>query len=727
MKTSRNTKHEHVNHNQINKRAFQKYMQEKLAITVIVIMLALFALVLVLYNLVDEKNEEYTKIVLSQHSSYDSRIIPYKRGDIVDRNGTYLAVSEKVYNLIIDPVQIYSSEKNYLIPTIDALVQCFGYDRAELTAAIQEKAGSRYLRYERRLSADQKEAFEALKKEVNQAYREAGESLRVNGVWFEDEYRRMYPYTTLACHVIGFSRSEGSEGTGGIEQYYNSSLIGVNGREYGYLNDDSNKETVIKPASNGNTVVSTIDVNIQNIVEKGIDRFQEEMGSRQIGVIAMDPGNGEILAMATNKRFDLNNPRDLSAYYTEAEIEAMDEQTMSDAWNQMWRNFCISDTFEPGSPAKIFTVATGLEDAVFQTSTHFFCDGFQQVVSGDKPIKCTAYSKGGHGNLTVEETLMVSCNDAMMQMAAMEGRERFKKYQDMFNFGAKTGLDLPGEADARTLVYSADKMGPADLATNSFGQNYNCTMVQMAAAFASVINGGSYYEPHVVKQILNEQGAVVEKIEPNLVRETVSETTSRFINEALLRTVAEGTGKAAQVEGYHVGGKTGTAEKHPRGQGKYLVSFCGFAPAEDPQILLYVVIDEPNVEDQAHSSFASAVFSQLMGEILPYMNIFPITDTPQTSEEVQSQLPEAEGITEHTGSPADETDESGEPVTEPAQRVYETDEYVPVGEDGQEGLDIPAGSLRAEPELESTTGETTEPGESQPSSEAETAETTAAS
>lgn len=673
-------------------------MQEKLAITVIVIMLALFALVLVLYNLVNEKNEEYTKVVLSQHSSYDSRTLPYRRGDIVDRNGTYLATSEKVYNLVIDAQLIFKEEADYLAPTVDALVQCFGYDKAELTAAITEKKNSPYLRYERRLSYDQKEAFETLRTETNKANSEAKISARVEGVWFEDEYKRIYPYSTLACNVVGFSGSESSVGTGGIEQFYNSTLIGTNGREYGYLNDDANKETVIKPAENGNTIVSTIDVNIQNIVEKRIDEFQTETGSKNLGVVVMDPNNGEILAMATDRRFDLNNPRDISGYYTAAEIEAMDEKATAEAWNQMWRNYCVSDTFEPGSPAKIFTVSTGIENAVFNTNTHFFCDGYQQVA--DFQIKCTAYRKGGHGDLTLEETLMVSCNDAMMQMAAMTGKETFANYLQMFNFGSKTGIDLPGEADAKTLMYTAENMGSADLATNSFGQNYNCTMIQMAAAFSSVINGGSYYEPHVAKQVLNEQGAVVSKMEPNLVRETVSEATSSFINQALLRTVSEGTGKAAGVPGYDVGGKTGTAEKQPRKQGNYIVSFCGFAPADKPEVLVYVVIDEPQVEDQAHSSIASAVFSKIMGDILPYLNVFPTNDVPETPEEVQGQLPEGEGITDLTGTTGEtvtgETGETAEGGTESTERVYETDEYVPPDEDGAEnGMNLPENTLEA--------------------------------
>lgn len=267
---------------------------------------------------------------------------------------------------------------------------------------------------------------------------------------------------------------------------------------------------------------------------------------------------------------------------------------------------------------------------------------------------------------------MVSCNDAMMQIAAKTGATLFSKYQRLFGFGSKTGIDLPGEADAKNLMFDADNMKSADLATNSFGQNFNCTMVQMAAAYCSVINGGSYYEPHVVKQILNEQGAVVKKYSPTLVRETVSESTSNLIKTALFRTVEEGTGKAAQVEGYEIAGKTGTAEKIPRALKNYLVSFCGFAPAMDPEVLVYVTIDTPHVEDQPHSTFASKVFSQIMGDILPYLNVFPAAEYEELPEgDVQaSETEAADGTEKGDGS-------SGASEIEIETKVYETDEYIP--------------------------------------------------
>lgn len=668
-------------------------MQEKLAITVIVITLALFALIYTLYDIIQNNKDQYNQIVLSQQD-YDSRVIPYRRGDIVDRNGTYLATTEKVYNLIIDPKQIMSDQEDYLEATVTALTANFGYDALTIRTLITENPDNAYVRYARQLPYDQKEQFETYQSETNTAYSNAGSRARVRGVWFEDEYKRIYPYNSLACNVIGFATSDGGAGTGGIEQSYNDSLIGTNGREYGYLNDDSNLEKVIKSATNGNTVVSTMDVNIQNIVEKYIKDWQNRIGSDRVGVVVMDPNNGDVLAMASDSMFDLNNPRDLKGRYTDGEIRALGEQEAMEtynrkhkeeppisieqvpshytseeimsfgqqvAWNQVWRNYCISDTYEPGSPSKIFTVATGMEEGLLNGNETFFCDGFQEV--GGWTIRCN--NRSGHGNLTLAETLMRSCNDAMMQMAAMEGRTRFGKYQKLFGFGQKTGIDLPGEADTSKLIYDETNLKPSDLATNSFGQNYNCTMIQMAAAYSSVINGGSYYEPRVVKQILNEQGAVVKKVEPRLVRETVSESTSSFIRNTLYRTVEEGTGSAAAVEGYEIAGKTGTAEKQPRSRKNYLVSFSGFAPANDPQVLVYVVIDTPHVEDQPHSSYASEVFQKIMTEILPYMNVFPNLDFEDPQEDVSAQLPEHEGI----------TDNSAQNTVEET-KVYETDEYV---------------------------------------------------
>lgn len=688
MKTSRNGKK-----NNGGKRIFTQNMQEKLAVTVIVITLALFGLVAVLYRLIQEKGEDYTKVVLRQHSSYDSRNLPYRRGDIVDRNGTYLATSEKVYNLILDPNQVNEDAEKYLNATITALCDVFGYERAEMERVFSENKDSYYVPYARQLSAEQKEAFEKKTDEMNAAFQAAKSSERVKGVWFEDEYRRVYPYNELACNVVGFSYDNGQKGSGGIEQYYNDQLIGTNGREYGYLDDESNMEKVIKSAENGNTIVSTIDVNIQKIVDKHIDEWMNGIGSQTAAVMVMNPNNGEILAMSTNRRFDLNNPRDLTPIYTQAEIDAMTKEEQIDAMNQMWRNFCVNDTFEPGSPAKAMTVAACLDEGVVTANSTFDCDGGYDV--GGYRIKCSNIY--GHGLLTLQQSLMKSCNDAMMQMSAKLGVKRFAEYQKIFGMGQKTGIDLPGEADTSGLIYTEDKMGPTDLACNSFGQSYNVTMVQMAAAFASVINGGSYYEPHVVKQILNDQGAVVKKVEPNLVRETISESTSAFVREALHQTVDndEGTGKAGRVIGYQVGGKTGTAEKLPRSAHNYLLSFIGFAPADDPQVMVYVVVDTPNLpgKEQAHSTFATEIFQKIMAEILPYMNIFP--DTDLVIEDNESLKAQEEGITNNNQGGMEPTESAGETPEETSAAEPQTDENgetIPQTADPGEEV-IPEGGL----------------------------------
>ena len=316
--------------------------------------------------------------------------------------------------------------------------------------------------------------------------------------------------------------------------------------------------------------------------------------------------------------------------YTDEEIQAMDEKAKSEAWYKMWRNFCVSDSYEPGSPQKAFTVAGAIEEGAISGNEVFECGG--KLHFGDWDIRCVA--RAGHGPLTITQGLMKSCNVVMMRIVSLEGKEKFVQYQKIFGFGEKTGIDLPGEASG--LIYQASNMDPASLATNAFGQNYNCTMVQMAAGYASLINGGSYYEPHVVKEILNDEGSVVKSVSPNLVRETVSESTSNFINNALYQTVSGdgGTAGAAAVAGYEVAGKTGTAQKQPRAEKNYLVSFIGYAPAYNPQVLCYVVVDTPHLpgEQQAHSTFASEIFSKIMAEVLPYKNVFPAGGAAQDLE-----------------------------------------------------------------------------------------------
>lgn len=627
-----------------NPKKFTQSMKKKLLVVFLMIVLALIGLIVRLFYINHTKKEEYQKRVLNQ-LGYESQSIPYQRGEILDSQGTILATSVDVYNVILD-CKLINEDKKYVKPTVAALTKCFpDVTEEEVRAALKDRADSRYFVLRKKLPYEEIQEFEKLQNKVYKEGKNKGDKVNPNiqGVWFEKEYVRKYPYDSLGCKVLGFTTS-GNVGIGGLEDYYNDTLNGINGRKYGYLNADNNYEKNIKDAVNGQSLVTTLDINIQNLVEQKIAEFNEAHrneaaegpGSLNTAVLVMNPQNGEVLAMADSSSYDLNNAWDLSAYYTPEEIEAMDEETTLDNLNKIWQNFCTTYTYEPGSTAKPFTVASGLETGKLrETDEPYYCDGYQEV--GGYTIKCVAYSHGGHGAQTIEQAIMNSCNDALMQMADKIGKEDFSKYQKIFNFGLKTNIDLPGEARTDTVIKDAEEMGSTDLATYSFGQNYNVTMIQLASAFSSVINGGEYYQPHLVKKIVDDNGNTVKNIEPVLLKQTISKQTSDKVKGYLYNTVSAGTGRSAKVEGYSMGGKTGTAEKYPRKNGKYLVSFIGFAPVEEPEVLVYVVINEPNVENQAQSSLATSLAKEILTELFPYMNIYKDEEDPQNLENSQSQ------------------------------------------------------------------------------------------
>lgn len=603
-------------------------MRTKLIVLFMGIVVVLTGLVGRLMYIEYKSGDSYTQKVLSLQS-YDSVTIPFQRGEIVDSNGTVLATSVAVYNVILD-CSVMTSKEEYVEPTIDALLQCFeDLDREQLLDYAKNKKDSRYIILAKKLPYSVIQKFVDLQNAVD----EDGDKINPNikGVWFETEYQREYPFGNLASSLLGFT-SAGNVGTTGLENYYDSVLNGINGREYGYLNSDNDFEKTVISPEDGDTLVCSIDANIQSIVENKIKEFgetyannaREGLGANNIAMIIMNPNNGEILAMADYPTFDLNNPRDLTGLLSQEKIDSMtDEETMN-VLNGLWQNFCVTSTYEPGSVQKPFTVATGLETGTLTTDMTFMCDGGEQVA--DHFIHCV--NRSGHGIETVEGALMDSCNDALMQMSYRIGAENYLNYQSIFGFGLKTGIDLPGEANTSTLVYSLDEIRPVDLATNSFGQNYNCTMVQMASAFSSLVNGGKYYQPHVVKKITDKNGNTISSVNPVLMKQTVSESTSNILKQYMYSTVTSGTGATAKVDGYSMGGKTGTAQKydeetHLRKKGAYLVSFMGFLPVEKPELVIYCVVDEPNASDEAHSYYAQNIVREVLEEVLPYMNIHP--------------------------------------------------------------------------------------------------------
>ena len=569
-----------------------------------------------IYYLMIVEGNYYNRIVLNQRQvSYNSEVIPSRRGDILDSEGNLLATSIKVYNLIIDPKVITSySDNRYVNATIDALSDVYEYSRWELRDLIEEKKDKSYIRYARQLSKEEKLKFEEYKDAKNAEYKEKGVNDRINGVWFEEEYKRFYPNDSLASNIIGFVNNAG-ESVMGLELYYDAELSGVNGRKYGYLGENYELESVKKQAVDGYNIVTTIDQRMQRICEEKIAKWQnEDIGSKSASALIMNPNNGEIYAMASTNGFNLNDPRDL----TGLDEEYINEVGKENIWFSRWKTIPVQDTYEPGSTAKIVTYSAAIDENVVRSDEMFECKGYIELDDGAHKWRIKCVNRNGHGNLTLMETLTKSCNIGMAEMAEALGANTFIKYQKTFGFGQYTNIDLPNEADTSKFVHDLTNMGRTDLSTNSFGQNYNCTMVQLAAAFSSAINGGKYYEPHFVKRIENQNGTYMKQIVKPILRKTISESTSKYLRESLFETVETGTGKLAQIKNRNIGGKTGTAEKLPRDAKNYLVSFIGFDDKDNPNLVCYVVVDQPNLEgeEQASASFATKIFHDIMKEVL---------------------------------------------------------------------------------------------------------------
>ncbi len=633
------------------------------------VILALFALVagrLIYWNV--SKGHEFEKKVLTQQR-YSSVDLPFERGNIYDSSGKLIATNERLYHLILEPKNILLRDKNgdykkNMEATVSALVTYMGLDREELMTALEENSESYYLVYDRDLPEDSdgrtydeisamKEFMDKKSEKKDEAESQAEKALiaqaeLVTGVRFEEEFHRVYPNGTAACHLIGFTVS-GNLGQWGIEQQYNEELNGVDGKSYSYLDEELNVETTRIEPIDGNSLVTTINLDIQKALEANRRAFEQETGAKNVTISAMNPQNGEILGMTSTYDFDLNDPMNedvLKQKYSEADIaifkenqakidageelerkNASDILTVIDAFSSIWKNSVISDTYEPGSTFKPFTVAASLEEDLYDGDEYFYCPGYYTV--GNTRIGCSHE----HDSISFSHVIAQSCNAALMQIGLKEGYELFTSYQKLFGFGQKTNVDLPGEPDTSTLVYDPDNMKDVDLATNAFGQNFNVTALQLMSAFCSVVNGGYYYQPHIVKQIVGADGNVVKNIDKTLMRTTVSNEVSEQMRKYLKETLISGTGKSAAIEGYSIGGKTGTAEKYSpvvredgtiayiRNKTDYLVSFIACTPAEKPEVVIYVTIDEPHVDFQANSGLATRLEKACMEDVVEILGI----------------------------------------------------------------------------------------------------------
>ncbi len=538
------------------------------------------------------------------------------RGSILDRNEQVLAVSTAVYNVVLDPLQLAEeNDEKKTKETFTTLCEYFPdlkYEDLQYHITLNPETNK----------INTPTHWKYLVKGVERSVKEELEAKKLLGVYFEQTSKRSYPLKTLACHLIGFNN------TWGLEGYYNDEMTGTPGRSF-ILYQGADKVTYQDyEAQDGNTIVTTLDYTIQQYAEQAVKETMETWPSQNVAAIVMNPNTGEIYAMAAADTFDLNDPDEPLKLETDETFretwEAMTDEEKSEYLNSTWKNFCVSDTYEPGSVYKPLVVAAALEEGVITPNSTFYCGG--KLTVADRDINCHLHS--GHGTISVEEIMAQSCNPGVIQIAQKLGVEKFYKYQKEFGFGEKTGIDLPGEAVG--ILHAESAIGPVELATSAFGQTFNCTSIQMVTAFSALINGGNLVKPYLVSQIVDDDGSVIMEQSTEVVRKVISQKTSDYIRTALKATVDHGTGKKIAIPGYSIGCKTGTSEQGARDKKKWTLTHMAYFPAENPQYLVFSVIHLP--EDYADGVQTTATMTkQLMENIIKYKNLEPTEATEETA------------------------------------------------------------------------------------------------
>ena len=556
--------------------------------------------------------EEYeTAAKTQQVNRYDS-VIPPNRGAITDRNNQTLAVSTTVYNIILDVrvlVTYSQEEQEKTIKALSEALEGVEYETLKDYITIVDPENN---------TPKLDTSYKILAKKQPREVKEALEAQELKGVVYEKDSKRKYPGDTLASHVIGFVR----DSMWGLEKEYNSYMSGVSGRAY--ITFDGAKGAVEHeiPAEDGCTVVTTLDYTMQTFAEEAVENMVAEYNPENAAAMIMDPNTGEILAMASSPNFNLNDPANPIALSTDESFkerwEAMTPDEQVEYLNNTWTNFNITSTFEPGSIYKPIVVAAALEEGVISPTDTYYCSGSKQVA--DRTIGC--HLRSGHGTQTVEQVLANSCNVGMMDIAAKMGVDMMYKYQKDFGFGQLTGIDLPREESAKALLHAKENIGVTELATMSFGQGFNATAIQALNAMAAVINGGSLMKPYIVSQVVDRDGNIVKENKPEVVRKVISKETSDIVREQLVSVVENGTGKKARIEGYKVGGKTGTAEQNRTEPREYTVSFIGYLPADNPQYIAITLIHKPEHYQDGVTTVAPEM-KRLMENIIKYKSIEP--------------------------------------------------------------------------------------------------------
>lgn len=574
----------------------KSFHRKTMFLVVILVIATILGLVGRLVYLMIFHSDRYAEKAKDLHER--ERSIKAERGIIYDRTGIVIADNKPVctisviHNQITDPEQVISSLSSLL----------------NLSEETVRKRVEKYSSIERIKSNVDKETADQIR------------NLGLDGVMVDEDYKRYYPYGDLASKVLGFTGSD-NQGIIGLEVEYDNYLSGINGKiltlatAHG-IEIDNAAENRIEPIP-GNSLYTSLDVTIQTYAEQEAKKVMEKKQAQRVSMIIMNPQNGEIYAMVNVPEFNLNSPYELNdvltAQYAGVSLTSEEKNTIL---NQMWRNPCISDTYEPGSTFKIVTAAAALEENVVSLTDRFFCPGYKKVE--DRSIRC--HKAGGHGSESFVDGIKNSCNPVFIEVGARVGAERIYHYYEAFGLRERTGVDLPGEANS--IMHKLENVGAVELATMSFGQSFQITPLQLLRAASAIVNGGTLVTPHIGVEIKNAEGMTVKKLtykeEPNAVSKETSETMKMLL-EAV---VAEGSGKKAYLPGFQIGGKTATSEKLPRRSGKYISSFLGFAPAENPQVIALVMIDEP-VGIYYGGTIAAPVIAEVFENILPYLGIEP--------------------------------------------------------------------------------------------------------
>lgn len=557
---------------------------------------------------------EYEAAAKNQQINRYDITIPPNRGSILDRNNQVLAISTTVYNVALDSLQL--AEVAELSPeeqekTLTTLCEYFpelDYNTLKQYVTINPETGELYMNNH----------WKYLVKGIERSVKEELEAMNLKGVYFEKSSQRSYPLNSSACHLVGFTRGDAQWG---LEGYYNSYMEGTPGRSFILYNGADSVVHQDYDAKDGDTIITTIDYNIQKIAEEVVAETAAEWPAKNVAAMVMDPYTGEIYAMAESHSFDLNNPNEIPEWETDTKYTENWDQLSSEEQleylNTMWKNFCVSDTYEPGSIFKPMLVAAALEEGVITPNSTFQCNGYTDI--GGYRIKCHLVS--GHGNINVEQIMAQSCNMGVIQIANLLGVDKFYEYQREFGFGDYTGIDLPGEAAGQ--LHSKESIGPTELATMSFGQTFNCTSIQVIAAFSSLINGGNLVKPHVVSQIVDADGNVVLQNDTEVVRRVISEKTSAYMRTALKATVENGLAKKLQIDGYSIGCKTGTAEQGSRtNDDLWALSNMSYFPAENPKYIVFTVINQPSDYVEGVQT-PTPMTKKLIEGIIKYDNLEP--------------------------------------------------------------------------------------------------------